>query len=842
LIPTLDPFTNNIKLDLFPASFVDNIVITKTASPDLQGDWSAAYISLETKDRPEQFTLFVETKVGYIPQTSFKKVITNQTSPTDWLGFDNGFRDIDHDKVVEVKSSPTTYEELCALGLDDFYRSIGVTQSWAAGSTLGETYFKLGLIELGLLGKAYINDGQAVSKAKSDYYTGEYQNVAFRNLNQEAEQSLDQFANNWDTFEETAPLNFTQTFSIGNQTSLFGKPFSFLGGFRYGNATQYDPEAQLTRTISSDRDSLGNPYFIQQYDQQFARYTSGWTGLATANFKLNGTNSFSLMFMPNVVGTNAIREGVDQVGSTTYRYAFLQGQMYEERSQFVYQYASEHYIPATKMKVQLSASYADGESTAPDFKSLQYFSEDSINYVLDKTISNVRRNFRYLDEDILDAKFTLEFPLRDSPGLISKLKFGLSYLDKQREFIQYDYLLTLANGVTTDFTNGQLNQLFSDEKFDIRLDSASGRERIDMFYRPFDDPANHTIGYTNIYSGFGMIDQSITEKIRVSGGLRAEYSEISTDVKQFADLGYAADDLRRRTPEQAFTLKPGQINRWDFLPSINFIYRLRADDILPSNLRLNYSRSVARPSTREYTETIVRDFELNADVFGNADLKFVQVDNYDVRYENYLKTGNYFSVSLFYKNFKNHIELTSSNFGFTWANADQSNVYGIELEGRVALSERFEFRSNISLVKSYTKVEDRRLVIENGTKSWVVLGIIERNMFGQAPYVLNAILNYTSLKGFSASLSYNIQGPKLVLTSIDESPDIYEMPRHLLNLKLAQPLGKRFNLSFTIKDILNTQARRSYKYDEGYLLDFDRFRYGTEYALAIAYTLNSSGK
>lgn len=842
LIPTLDPFTNNIKLDLFPASFVDNIIITKTASADLQGDWSAAYISLETKDRPEQLTVFVETKVGYIPQTSLKKVITNQTSSTDWLGFDNGFRNIDHDKLIEVKPSPTTYEELCALGLDDFYRSIGVTQSWAAGSALGETYFKLGLIELGLLGGAYIHDEQAVSRAKNEYNSGDFRNLAFVNINKDAEQSLDAFANNWDTFEETAPLNFTQTFSIGNQTKLFGKAFSFLGGFRYGTATQYDPESQLTRTLSSNRDTLGNPFIFQQYNQKFARYTNGWTGLATTNFKLNASNSFSLMFMPNVIGANSIREGVDKVGSSTYPNAFLQGQMYEERSQFVYQYGSEHYIPATMMKIQLSASFADGESTAPDFKSLQYFSEDLVNYFLDKTVSNVRRNFRYLDEDILDTKVMVEFPLQDRPGLISKIKFGLSFLDKQREFIQYDYLLGIANGVPVSFTNGQLNQLFAEEKFDIRKDSITGLERIDLYFRPFDDPANHTIGYTRIYSGFGMIDQSINERIRVSGGVRAEYSKISTDVKEFSDLGYAADDLRRRTPEQAFTLKPGQINRWDILPSINLIYRLRADDILPSNLRLNYSRSVARPSTREYTETVVRDFELNADVFGNADLKFVQIDNYDLRYENYWKAGNYFSASLFYKNFKNHIELTSSNFGFTWSNADQSNVYGVELEGRIGISDRMEFRSNVSIVKSYTKVEDRRLSIENGTKSWVVLGIIERSMFGQAPYVLNAIFNYTTPNGFSASVSYNVQGPKLVLTSIDESPDIFEMPRHLLNLKLAHPISRRFDVSFTIKDILNTPARRSYKYDAGYLLDFDRFRYGTEYSLAIAYTLNSSGK
>ncbi len=37
-IPTLDPITNNIKLDIFPTSLVDNIVITKTSSPDLPGD------------------------------------------------------------------------------------------------------------------------------------------------------------------------------------------------------------------------------------------------------------------------------------------------------------------------------------------------------------------------------------------------------------------------------------------------------------------------------------------------------------------------------------------------------------------------------------------------------------------------------------------------------------------------------------------------------------------------------------------------------------------------------------------------------------------------------------
>ena len=105
------------------------------------------------------------------------------------------------------------------------------------------------------------------------------------------------------------------------------------------------------------------------------------------------------------------------------------------------------------------------------------------------------------------------------------------------------------------------------------------------------------------------------------------------------------------------------------------------------------------------------------------------------------------------------------------------------------LDKHFELSANVSLVNSYTQVEDRRLIIENGIKSWEVVGIIERNMFGQAPYVVNTILTYTAEKGLAASLSYNVQGEKLVLTSADASPDVYELPRHLLNFKVSHPLG-----------------------------------------------------
>ncbi|MFN9800774.1 MAG: Plug domain-containing protein, partial [Bacteroidota bacterium] len=93
-IPTLDPFTNNFRLDLFPTGLIDNLVITKTLNPDLPGDWAGAYLSINTKDYPDQLMVEVSTSFGYTAQTTFRDIITSRKSRTDWLGFDNDLRDI----------------------------------------------------------------------------------------------------------------------------------------------------------------------------------------------------------------------------------------------------------------------------------------------------------------------------------------------------------------------------------------------------------------------------------------------------------------------------------------------------------------------------------------------------------------------------------------------------------------------------------------------------------------------------------------------------------------------------------------------------------------------------
>jgi hypothetical protein len=111
-------------------------------------------------------------------------------------------------------------------------------------------------------------------------------------------------------------------------------------------------------------------------------------------------------------------------------------------------------------------------------------------------------------------------------------------------------------------------------------------------------------------------------------------------------------------------------------------------------------------------------------------------------------------------------------------------------------------------------------------------------MFGQAPYIVNGILSYASDSlGITATVSYNVQGPRLVLTGILKGrPDVYEMPRHTVDMKVSKTLSKHFSMSLTVRDLLNAPVRRAYKIPSGYI-DYDSFRYGTNFQVGLSYKL-----
>jgi outer membrane receptor protein involved in Fe transport len=92
-IPGLDPDKNGFEMDLLPTNLIDNILVFKSFTPDLPGEFTGGMVNVVTKDFPEEKFTKVSHGIGYNPEMHFNSnFIRQERSSTDFLGFDDGLR------------------------------------------------------------------------------------------------------------------------------------------------------------------------------------------------------------------------------------------------------------------------------------------------------------------------------------------------------------------------------------------------------------------------------------------------------------------------------------------------------------------------------------------------------------------------------------------------------------------------------------------------------------------------------------------------------------------------------------------------------------------------------
>lgn len=853
-IPTLDPFTNNIRLDLFPSGLIDNLIITKTGAAELPGDWSGAYLSIETKDYPDELDIRVNTSFGYNSQSTFNNIIGAQQGDTEWLGYDNGFKDVPDVVAAYGDILPRVYtfadntgDQLYPifqnLGLQSFMDEYGILPT---SSQLGpqQSLFNFLMVELGLLAPAQIYDLQATSEALALFNAeGGPRQSAINVLNGRIGEIGSAFNNSAlyaSNFE--APLDFSQSFSIGNQFELFGQPFGYVAGFKYTKTTRYDPaslRADAFANLARDYETVdGIPFKEQVYEvfntRQASQSNNGWSALAKASYKFNKNNSVSLLFMPNMNGNSEARVGRLLALDDTRTVRLKNEQFYEERKQFIYQARTEHFIQGPDIKVQLDASYTDGQSNTLDFMDWEAeynqirLSDLDLDGDLPAQLENETlefaagiprptRSYRYLDEDILDARLNLEIPVFRSLKRNSFLKVGGAYRQQDRKYTQRFYLVDGVFG--QPFLYNDIDAFFSNDRFNV----VNGV--VDLNYLGFDNTLFNNIGISKIWAGYVSLDHRLTERLRSTIGVRFERTDMLFDISKFYDAGLPAD-----SPERGLR-RPSTINEDNFLPSIGLIYKLKdePDDLI--NIRASFFQSLARPALREISLINLYEYTLQTFVAGNTDLQMTTVNNYDLRLERYFGTKGNISVSVFYKDFDKHIELVNLGDRFSWTNTDRSNAKGVELEGSYGLPMNMEVIGNLTLIDSETRFKNQ------------AGETIARSMFGQAPYIVNTTLSYTadSLR-LQVAISYNRQGRKLALVNnsrinISGQPDVFEMPMDLIDIQINKRFGKHFGIGFNVNNLLNASRQRVYDFDNYDNVFFDSFTWGTTYKVNFSYQL-----
>ncbi len=109
LLPSSEPDKKAFSFDMLPAAMIDNIVINKTATPEYTGEFSGGLVQVNTRDIPTKNVLSVSIGFGYNNQSTFKPFVSNARNRFDWLGFDDGSRNL-------PDSFPKTAQEYRILG------------------------------------------------------------------------------------------------------------------------------------------------------------------------------------------------------------------------------------------------------------------------------------------------------------------------------------------------------------------------------------------------------------------------------------------------------------------------------------------------------------------------------------------------------------------------------------------------------------------------------------------------------------------------------------------------------------------------------------------------------
>ncbi|MDR1054604.1 MAG: TonB-dependent receptor [Prevotellaceae bacterium] len=87
-IPSTETDSRAFSFDLIPGSQIDNLLVYKSPSPEIPGDFSGGFVKITTKAVPDENTIQFNYTTGFNFKIQFNDFYTNPGSSTDFLGFD----------------------------------------------------------------------------------------------------------------------------------------------------------------------------------------------------------------------------------------------------------------------------------------------------------------------------------------------------------------------------------------------------------------------------------------------------------------------------------------------------------------------------------------------------------------------------------------------------------------------------------------------------------------------------------------------------------------------------------------------------------------------------------
>ncbi|MEJ7729168.1 MAG: TonB-dependent receptor [Polyangiaceae bacterium] len=330
----------------------------------------------------------------------------------------------------------------------------------------------------------------------------------------------------------------------------------------------------------------------------------------------------------------------------------------------------------------------------------------------------------------------------------------------------------------------------------------------------------------DVYAGYLMADTPLSKEVRAILGARMEHTNQTIDSFD----PYAIEETRIGA----------KINETDLLPALALVYALSPK----ANTRLSIARTLARPQLRELAPFVFQPYFGGYPTQGFPDLSLTYITNADLRVEYFPTLREVLALSVFYKRFKDPIEevlLPKTETAYvSYRNADGADLMGIELEARKHLGFMAPALNDFTLIGNLTVARSQVTLSQVGVNTNAT-----RPLSNQSPYIVNLALDYAPEKTKTViRLQYNVYGPRIVTVGLEGLQDIYEQPRHMVDLTVVQGIGKHFEIKATAQNLLFRPARVTQKFkdpdgdgpqeeDEFVVNEYDT---GATFGLSASYT------
>ncbi|MBO3270471.1 TonB-dependent receptor [Hymenobacter defluvii] len=617
-----------------------------------------------------------------------------------------------------------------------------------------------------------------------------------------------QLPNRWGIKQINAAPDLRLSFNMGRRFEIGDKQVGTLTSLNYGNYRLATNPNLTFYENGQDRNQVASYYNDQVYNNEIR------LGLVQ-NFwlRLNSRSTLEFKNLFNQLGTaeTVVRTGQDITQSSNDVRAF--SERFESRSIYSGQLVGNHELPNDKTTVNWVGGFAYTHRTEPDWRRVRYIRPiDATNgdgtpvpfsvvTPADPSLTDAGRYFSKLNERLETVALNVVHQItKDSTNREGgmKVKAGLYAERKDRDFSARFFGYNSV-GNTSAIRTKPVGEVFAPEN----LTGQPGGLSLEEGTNPNDSyTANNTLlaGYASLTVPLG--------RLTGTAGFRAEYNDQQVS-SRLLDGRVAGGGRKILSP----------------LPSLNLTYNL-TDNML---VRAAYASTINRPEFRELAPFRFYDFNLNADIQGNYNLRTANVQNVDLRWEIYPSTGELLTLGAFYKSFTNPIEsylqVTASganSLSYAFVNTKSAYNYGLEAEVRKSLSTLsdspwlrcFSLVGNASYIVSRVDLGSS-VEVPDGSGQVNALDVRDiqtqrRPLQSQSPYLVNLGVYYANDDNSTqVSLLYNVAGPRIFAVGNIVNPTVFEAPRNVLDLVATKRLAKHWELRAAWQDIFNQPVRLS---------------------------------